>query len=221
MTTFLQFVGLILVLLVGISIHRRRKKKSPDLSSVVYPDDPDWIEHIKNTRPPPKRWSWFRIVWASVIAIMLVLAVGERTLGSFTIFNTYLRADFDASTEGTIVESRRWHKRGWSSGVSGGSYHFHVGYFYSVGDTDYIGKLVDLNKHSRPATSRQEVADTVNQYPVGKDVTVYYDSSKPEFSVLENTGISISFLIMHVVIVCMIPFFIWLHFRVWRLKSAG
>ena len=140
-----------------------------------------------------------------MLALVIVFSITEFTLGTYTIFSTYLIANFDSNTNGTVVESRMWH----SHARGGGKYRYNVEYNYSVENITYYGSLVSLERQSWPAGDRDIVEGIVDKYSTGKEVTVYYDSSKPEYSVLQPTGLSRNFVLQHLFFLFTIPVIVW------------
>ena len=151
--------------------------------------------------------TWFKtkVTCLSVLALALTFTITEFTLGTYTVFSTYLIANFDSSTKGKIVESEMWYE-GARWGVR---YHYKVEYDYSVGGIDYVGNLVNLERQSWPAGDREIVEAILTKFAVGKEVTVYFDSTNPEYSVLQPTGVSRNFVLQHLFFMLTIPCFVW------------
>ncbi len=65
-------------------------------------------------------------------------------------------------------------------------YQARIGYRYKVGERSYIATGVSLNAGAY--RSRSEAEEVTTRYPVGKQVTVYYDPEDPVTAVLEPGG---------------------------------
>jgi hypothetical protein len=107
---------------------------------------------------------------------MLILAISIVRLYKFSISRTWL------STIGRITSSEMETRR-----VARGrsvTYHAAIVYDYSVEGTKYAGKRISFGDYGsgNPNHARQ----ILNRYPVGKQISVYYNPSKPEDSVLER-----------------------------------
>ena len=152
-----------------------------------------------------KTWFKTKVIFLSVLALVLVFSITEFTLGTYTVFSTYLNANFDSSTKGNIVESKMWYERA----HYGGKYKYRIEYNYIVEDIDYVGGLVSLERQSWPAGDRDIVQDLLVKYSLGKEVTVYYDSAIPEYSVLHPIGSSRNFILQHIFFLLTIPLIVW------------
>jgi hypothetical protein len=85
------------------------------------------------------------------------------------------------STRGEIITSR--------VEVSGGEYtrvHYRVVYQYTVGGIDYQGNQVRAGDTHYASYTTKQTYDIVDRYPVGAEVTVYYDPTNPVISALER-----------------------------------
>ena len=89
------------------------------------------------------------------------------------------------TTSGTITLSRiRFQPRGpWPFGKRFEGYLGDVQYRYHVGATDYLGSRLSFEPTHLSAA--EAWYSTIRSYPVGKTVTVYYDSRNPASAVLE------------------------------------
>ncbi len=143
-----------------------------------------FFQKLRNILWPRWKWSKTRATIVSFLAVILALAISEFTLGTYTIFSTYISADFNSTTEGEIIKSAMRYR----SGGRGGRCEYYIHYMYRVDDLLYQGDLVNLDKHSKPKCD-WEVKEIISKYPIGKRVTVYYDSQEPKYSVLENSGL--------------------------------
>jgi hypothetical protein len=82
------------------------------------------------------------------------------------------------------VASRRYAPNDPSYGMSDSEIRHepHVEYEYTVGGTKYVGKRIDLSEK----ISTYELESMLDRYPVGADVTVYYDPADPNTAVLDR-----------------------------------
>lgn len=90
---------------------------------------------------------------------------------------------------------------------NGDSYSPEVTYTYTVNNVSQTDKTIKFGENSY--SSRRKADEVVGNYPVGKNVTVYYDPEKPERSVLEPgvsggsyivIGIGIFFILITMVV---------------------
>ncbi len=100
------------------------------------------------------------------------------TSGSVRSFLNYHLNEYEATAKGVIIRSELWY------GMRGGS-HYNISYSYAVDEYDYyVGKRVNFYKNV------DETAEAaVDNYPVGKEVTVYYEKTNPKYAVLEKTSL--------------------------------
>jgi hypothetical protein len=89
-------------------------------------------------------------------------------------------------TTGLIIESGmcgKWSRIGWS-------FKFiwieepKVAYRYLVNGQEYIGH--DIGPTAISTSSKRDAEEKIAPFPVGKDITVYYDPSKPQDSFLRK-----------------------------------
>ena len=124
-----------------------------------------------------------------VIAV-IVLFRYEDIRGGFFAESIHLE-----STQGLIITSKVNFHAG-MRGVSG--YRFIIEYEFEVKGLKYFSDKVSFgNKHFRQKSKAKAIT---SKYPVGKIVTVYYETDNPELSILEpkdnsNTEFFIAILI--------------------------
>ena len=162
-----------------------------------------------------KTWFKTKVFCLSVLALVVSFFITESTIGTYTVFSTYLFANFDSRTKGDVVEAKMWHS---STYRSGGRYDYKIEYHYTVEDKKYIGSLVRLERQSWPSGDRQIVEELLEKYPLGDEITVYYDSAKPEFSILEPVGLSRNFVLQHIFFLVAVPSMVW--FCSWAYRDA-
>jgi hypothetical protein len=85
------------------------------------------------------------------------------------------------TTSGEITKSRVQ--------VAGGEYttvKHHIEYRFTVGAVEYTGNQVKAGDQFQDRYNTNESYDLVDKYPVGTQVTVYYDPADPARSALER-----------------------------------
>ncbi len=71
------------------------------------------------------------------------------------------------------------------SNPEGSTYAADIQYTYQIGGQEYIGKNIAIGGEGS-SLSAKTVKDQVARYPVGKQVTVYYNPARPEEAALER-----------------------------------
>ena len=103
---------------------------------------------------------------------------------------------FWSEAPGKIVESAT--RGNWSGG--GGKLIWTVEpkitYRYLVNGQEYVGHDISLTEIN--IAERQDSEEKIKPFPVGREVTVYYDPSKPEDSVLQKQTTLAPFVIFGV-----------------------
>jgi hypothetical protein len=114
----------------------------------------------------------------------------------------------DEETMGEITESRF---------VSGGGMYpgpdtYYIKYTFSVYDVPYTSRVVAYEERSKTVEQR------LQQYPAGKMVKVYYQSTAPRYSVLEQGELTTRIYMQLVFNLLMVPLFnfLLLEFVVFR-----
>lgn len=106
------------------------------------------------------------MLWAPIILGLIL----EWDVALFSSIYTYSVSNFDSVIEGEIVSSRK-------------TYPGQRGTWFSI---EYRYLVLGMeNKSSQVNFFNGEVDDVLRRYPVGKKVTVHYDSSHPTRSTLE------------------------------------
>lgn len=112
--------------------------------------------------------------------LFVVIGVGIFFLGLRDLRTAKASAAWPA-TQGSITRTRiRVDDRGESSE----SYHPEITYGYSVMGSNYEGSRTVIGA-TRGYNSRPKAQAFLEDYPVGKPVTVYYDPNKPGQAVLQ------------------------------------
>jgi hypothetical protein len=83
----------------------------------------------------------------------------------------------DSQTSGIITKSETEIIGRWGSAV------YDIRYEYVVDNKTYISSQVDYS------TKNTDYTEQLKKYPLGKQVSVYYDSMKPHYSTLEKRGL--------------------------------
>ena len=110
-----------------------------------------------------------------LLTLVGLLLVGEFLRGDVTTLVQYVRANLDATTKGVIVRTEELR-----TGKYGGRTYI-VWYGYEVGGESYMSRIVNYLGD----------IDNIKEYPEGKGVTVHYDSTNPNFSVLQVTRLGV------------------------------
>ena len=116
------------------------------------------------------------LILATLITIILA-AVSESNLGTLSTIKNYITANPDKTTEGVIVKSER--KIVGKFGVLA----YDIRYTYTVDDEFYFGNQVNYDVRSSSSE------DYLGRYLVNMPVQVYYDSSNPQYSILEKSAL--------------------------------
>lgn len=104
-----------------------------------------------------------------------------------------------SATSGTVTQSyiREAESRD-SDGYTTISYYPEVRYSYQVMGVEYTGDQVAFGG-SVGDSNRSKAGETLMQYPVGKDMLVYFDPQNPHAAVLERRMGSKLFLIIGII----------------------
>lgn len=106
--------------------------------------------------------------------------MAELFCGTFSTVINYWLLDLNNTTEGVVIKSEMKLFNGAYQSV----FSYDVEYEYTVDGSSYKSEQVT---HGRSDENPYRI---LKRYPVGKEVTVFYDSSRPDYSVLELTGLS-------------------------------
>ena len=113
------------------------------------------------------------------LIVLVVTATGiivsELWTGAFKASFTYFLGELNETTTGQVIES--------SFDFGGGAHYgpdtYNIEYAFDVHGVTYTSRLVAFEERSRAVEKR------LQEYPVGKIVTVYYDATRPRYAVLE------------------------------------
>jgi hypothetical protein len=132
--------------------------------------------------------------------LLFVIAIRfDDIKGTFNDSISYL------TTRGTITSSSV--RGSWTRGVY---YHYDIRYEYYVAQKRYESNKITFSYTG--AKDKKFAEEYITEYPIGKEVTVYYDSDNPSFSVLEPSIMDTHsfYLVASIFSACFIFFgFIW------------
>jgi hypothetical protein len=114
--------------------------------------------------------------------VVLVISglIAEFFCETFSTVINYWTVDLDGTTTGVVTKSEKTLSNGGRISVL----TYDIEYEYRVDGSRYRSSRV---VHGRSDENPYKILD---RYPSGKEVIVYYDSARPEFSLLELSGLS-------------------------------
>lgn len=123
---------------------------------------------------------FFLIVSLLIVCLFVCVALYKfsSSSGWEKINAVILRSELETLSQGLISSS--------SQGDSRISYKVNIEYKYSVGEQDYIGNNVYAGI-GNVISDKHEAEKLVMQYTVGDNVSIYYDSVKPNNSALRSS----------------------------------
>jgi hypothetical protein len=143
-----------------------------------------------------------------LVATIFLIFVAEDYTGIYSMTAQYYFSNLDSETEGVIVVSEGTN---YNTMRSLGPYMYEVEYSYYVQDQSrmYRNNIVKYDIRDK------EVDRILENYPLGKKVTVYYDSDSPFWAVLEKgTYLPSTIFIKCIVILLVSPlvglFILWI-----------
>lgn len=113
------------------------------------------------------------VIWLGVS----LFGAGLTMVGLRNVFYTHVSSNWPTAI-GIIIKS----EVEYDSDRSGTVAFARVTYTYSVADTDYTGQGINFDKTSMSSARANEV---VKQYPVSRQVMVYYKPENPKICLLE------------------------------------
>ena len=139
-------------------------------------------------------------IFLIAFAIGFWLLLSEFATGAPTTLINYYAGEYNSTTGGSILRSRVDSKR-W------GSETYYIKYSYIVSNKHYMSDQVNFM-----ANNTAVARETVERYPEGIEVNVYYDGSKPMYAALEVTelefevwGQMLAALLMGLVSITLLP----------------
>ena len=123
--------------------------------------------------------------------------MSEYAAGTFSTIRDYSITNLDKTTSGIITKSEieivgRW-----------GSAGYDIQYEYVIDHRTYTGSQIDYS-------TKIDYTDKLKKYPLGKQVTVYYDSEKPQYSALEKKSLGFHIYGQLIALLFCYTFFCWL-----------
>lgn len=143
------------------------------------------------------------------LGIFVVIGAGLTYWGWNILQNAKASASWPTA-EGVVTSSEVSHS---TDSDGGDSYSPEVTYRYQVGDVRYENNTIKFGENAY--SSRRQAENIADTYPVGRDVTVYYDPGQPDRSVLEPgvsggsyivLGIGVFFIVIALIIAPIIFF---------------
>lgn len=122
---------------------------------------------------------------------LLAITAALLFFGGHEVYKTAgdLRLRFGADwaqTTGEIRVSRVGSQLSGSQGARAENYDYQVEYTYSVDGHTHVGRRLTCSSYKPLAGSPEPLQEYVERYPVGKEVTVWYDVAHPDQAVLER-----------------------------------
>ncbi len=168
--------------------------------------------HLKHFLWPSSPWSKTRTsITVIMIFLSLSLLLEIDDVGPIRILWTYLSTNYDSKTTGNIVLSTSRLKSGGK--YSGIRCRYDIRYTYEVNEVLYLGDKVKLRSHKESGHCGEGAKKVLEKYPAGKEITVYYDSTSPEKSLLENIGIDTERLVYQSLAAFVMSLIGWWSFR--------
>jgi len=147
-----------------------------------------------------------------ILSMGIFLLIGVLlTIWGWTILQNARASGSWPTADGIVTRSQVSHS---TDAEGGDSYQPQVTYKYSANNTTYENNTIKFGENSY--NSRRKADEIAGNYPVGKNVTIYYDPEKPDRSVLEPgvsagnyivIGIGVFFILL-TIIITPISFFI-------------
>lgn len=132
-----------------------------------------------------------------VVLVTLFFAVFvEKSQRIFGTSYQYVFAEMDSEVKGEIERSRSLSFANYRSTYT---QVYDIEYTYKVEGKEYRNHVVAYEKKNESIDSRLE------KYPVGKEVVVHFDSSSPNWSVLERSELSVFVYIQLAVNLLLVP----------------
>jgi hypothetical protein len=124
------------------------------------------------------------------MGLFLLIGLGLSFWGWTILQNARASASWPIA-DGRVTNSEVNHT---TDAEGGDSYSPEITYTYAVNDTNLNNSTIKFGENSY--SSRKKAEEILSNYPVGKNVTVYYDPEKPDRSVLEPGVSAGSFIVL-------------------------
>jgi hypothetical protein len=141
----------------------------------------------------------------AIITLIFAL-MSEYATGTFSTIRDYVVSNPTSETKGLITKSETRLVGRWCSAV------YEIRYDYSVGQEKFAGSRVDYD-------TRTDYARMLARYPLGKEVTVYYDPSRPQYATLEESALGAGIYGRLGMLGFCYLFFSWLEFSLGKYKK--
>jgi len=129
----------------------------------------------------PQKSNWLGSCLSSLFFMGIFLVIGAGlTYWGWTILQNARASASWPTADGVITRSGVSHS---TDSDGGDSYNPEVTYTYTVNNTGYDNNTIKFGENSYSSSKKAD--GIAGNYPVGKNVTVYYDPEKPDRSVLE------------------------------------
>jgi hypothetical protein len=145
-------------------------------------------------------------LWPAVITLLFA-GMSEYSGGTFSTISDYVTSNPTSQAAGVITQSDykligRW-----------GATAHDIRYRYTVKNREFSGSRVDYRSKTN------DYAKVLQKYPLGRQVTVYYDPSRPRSSTLERSALGFHIYGQLVVLFFSYGFFAWLEVRLRKTKK--
>ena len=134
------------------------------------------------------------IIWPTILLIVLIV-ISENANQTFTNVWDYYYSNPNKETTGSVVRS---------AVVSGGRFgamHFKFRYSYYVDNKIYFSRQISYGYDAL------EPEELQRKYPNGKNLKVFYDSSKPQYSTLVKATVG---TYVYVTIIGIVVFYVFM-----------
>jgi len=135
---------------------------------------------------------------AALGAIILVVNVFDNIRWLFIDYSGYDQA------EGMIIVSETEYK----AGLASHALHFNIWYRYTVNGIEYVSNRVHHGYTGSNSDGPGYAKGYVTKYPVGKQIVVFFDPDKPQYSVLEPEIRQYSAISLSIIMIALTCFFL-------------
>ena len=149
-----------------------------------------------------KSVAWLKAIAAYTLFIVIGLLVHDINTNTIQRVSQYYLSNIDNNTVGIVTKSRKTYPWAWGRNVHAFSYRF------KVGDEEYTGKLINYQM-----PDRYGVDSVVRDYPVGKEVIVYFDSRNPNYSILIQDQLGLDYLFLLMLFLVLSPIILFLGYK--------
>jgi len=150
--------------------------------------------------------------------LLLFVIIGDELNGNlYSETYAYLTTDFDTETTGTITQSKAK-----TVGSYGGAIEPDLIYSYSINGKSYFGQRLSFDCCGTAwiTGGNERTREALNRFPLGAEITVFYDSANPYQSILEKSSLGGSFYRRYFLLLILISLFIFLEKWLGRKNEA-